>query len=152
MKRFLVVVAIVGVPGCENCVRDDLRDDFARDDAMTPQDPANRQVRARKWRQCVAACVAKFEVFARDQQKYLARFPMTPRRRKELEEASPQAILSFAGLLEGSFDIAILRDVDADDRDFLKRMFNRRHLFAHKGGTVDQEVPPSNARHDRAAE
>ena len=33
----------------------------------------------------------------------------------------------------------MLRGIDQRDQDFLHRMFNRRHLFTHCGGKVDQE-------------
>jgi len=32
-----------------------------------------------------------------------------------------------------------LNGISEDDRAFLHRMFNRRHLFSHRGGKVDQE-------------
>ena len=33
----------------------------------------------------------------------------------------------------------MLEGIDQGEQDFLHRMFNRRHLFTHSGGKVDQE-------------
>jgi len=41
--------------------------------------------------------------------------------------------------LKGSFGIDVLKDVQADDQVFLRRMLHRRHLLTHNGGKVDQE-------------
>src|SRR5260370_19180607 len=76
---------------------------------------------------------------ARDIQKQLTRLPLTPTRRKEVEQISFQQILKADELLRAFFGIELLKGVSNTDRDFANKMFNRRHILTHNGGRVDQE-------------
>lgn len=98
----------------------------------------DRQDREVEWEK-MAKCISDFEAMARDIQKQLARLPLTPARRKEVEQISFQQILRADELLRGFFGIELLKGVADGDRSFLNKMFNRRHILTHNGGRVDQE-------------
>ena len=68
----------------------------------------------------------------------LASVPATPRRRRQIQELSFQNIIRVAESLHTYFGFDIL-DIDSEDRTFLNRQFNRRHLFTHNAGIVDTE-------------
>jgi uncharacterized Zn finger protein (UPF0148 family) len=117
----------------------DLRADFERDDASIPKDASNRAVRSRKWQSYVPICVSEFEAVARYMVRYLSAFPMTDRRRAQLQGVATHNLPAIDRIVRDIFDIELLRDFTDGDREFLLRMFARRHLFAHCGGVVDQE-------------
>jgi Zn finger protein HypA/HybF involved in hydrogenase expression len=98
----------------------------------------DRHDREIEWEK-MTKCVSDFEAMARDIQKQLARLPLTPTRRKEVEQISFQQILKADELLRGFFGIELLKGVADADRDFTNKMFNRRHILTHNGGRVDQE-------------
>ena len=98
----------------------------------------DRQDRQIEWEK-MTKCVADFEAMARDIQNQLARLPLTPARRKEVEQISFQQILRAEELMRGFFGIELLKDVADADKEFLKKMFNRRHILTHNAGRVDQE-------------
>lgn len=98
----------------------------------------DRQDREIEWEK-MTKCISDFEAMARDIQKQLARLPLTPARRKEVEQISFQQILRADELLRGFFGIELLESVSETDRNFVNKMFNRRHILTHNGGRVDQE-------------
>lgn len=98
----------------------------------------HRQDREIEWEK-MTKCISDFEAMARDIQKQLARLPLTPARRKEVDQISFQQILKADELLCRFFGIELLKDVADADRDFANKMFNRRHIFTHNAGRVDQE-------------
>jgi hypothetical protein len=116
---------------------DQLGSDFEAATASVPKE--NREERQRRWRAAVSSVVADFEALGREIARALARLPMTERRRKALREMSFQNILGAAETLTTWFDFDTLDGVSNDDRAFLHRMFQRRHLFSHNAGKVDQE-------------
>jgi hypothetical protein len=65
--------------------------------------------------------------------------PCTPKRRKELCELSFQTPITAAARLKEWCGFDILDGLDEDERAFVQRIFNRRHLFTHSGGRVDAE-------------
>lgn len=99
----------------------------------------NRDQRQRRWRHYLPAVVSEFEVCGREVARALAMLPATPSRRKALQELSFQHPVGAAASLKEWFDIDTLQGIDQGDQEFLHRMFNRRHLFTHCGGRVDQE-------------
>jgi hypothetical protein len=111
--------------------------DFESDDQRIATD--QQEERQRRWRYYVPAVTAEFEVFGRDMLRELSLLPAAPSRRKKILELSFQNPKSAAETLKTWFEFDILRGVDEGERDFLHKMFNRRHLFAHNGGRVDQE-------------
>jgi uncharacterized protein YbaR (Trm112 family) len=98
----------------------------------------DRQDREIEWEK-MTKCVSDFEGMARDIQRQLARLPLTPARRKEVEQISFQQILKADELLRGFFGIELLKGLTDEDRVFLNKMFNRRHILTHNAGRVDQE-------------
>jgi hypothetical protein len=98
----------------------------------------DRQDREIQWEKMTKS-ISDFEAMGRDIQKQLARLPLTPRRRKEVEQISFQQILKADELLRGFFGVELLKSITDDDRDFANKMFNRRHILTHNGGRVDQE-------------
>jgi len=114
-----------------------LTDDFESDAKTILTE--DREQRQRRWRHYVPTCVAEFEALGRDLAVALARLPLTPARRTALLDLSFQNILTAARHLKEWYGFDILNGISEDDRAFLHRMFNRRHLFSHRGGKVDQE-------------
>jgi hypothetical protein len=99
---------------------------------------SDRHDREIEWEK-MTKCISDFEAMARDVQNQLARLPLTPTRRKEVEQISFQQILRADELVRGFFGIELLKGVTATDRKFLNKMFNRRHILMHNAGRVDQE-------------
>jgi len=118
---------------------DGVKADFDRDAASIPKDAQNREVRTRRWRSYVPICVSEFEAVARYMVRYLSQFPLTAKRRKCMQEISPQSLALLDGALRDVFDIDIFDGFTEGDRECVIKMFKRRHLFAHCGGVVDQE-------------
>jgi Zn finger protein HypA/HybF involved in hydrogenase expression len=114
-----------------------LTDDFESDAKTIATE--DREQRQRRWRYYVPTCVAEFEALGRDLAVALARLPLTPARRTALLGLSFQNVLTAALHLKEWYGFDILDGISEDDRTFLHRMFNRRHLFSHCGGKVDQE-------------
>jgi uncharacterized C2H2 Zn-finger protein len=111
--------------------------DFEHDAANILKE--QRDHRQRRWRHHVTACVAEFEVCARDVTSSLASLPSTPRRRRAISELSLLSLISADENLRDWYGLELLTGIDQGDRAFVNTMFNRRHLFAHTGGRVDQE-------------
>ena len=84
-------------------------------------------------------CISDFEAMARDIQRQLARLPMTPARRKDVEQISYQQILKADEMMRSFFSIELLEGLASTEKDFLNKMFNRRHILTHNAGRVDQE-------------
>jgi len=100
---------------------------------------ADRSERKIEWEKMTTTCISDFEAMARDIQKELLGLPMTPARRREVEQISFQQILKAGEMLRGFFAIDLLKNVPKADKDFLHKMFNRRHILVHNAGRVDQE-------------
>jgi hypothetical protein len=69
----------------------------------------------------------------------LIKLPMTAKRRKEVQNLSFQRILDAEESIRTWFGIEIFLDLKPEDRLFLNREFNRRHLLIHRAGRVDEE-------------
>lgn len=115
----------------------DLSADFEGDAQNIPKD--QRGSRERRWRDHVVRSIAEFEALGRDVARALSQLPATPARRTDIRRQSFQNIIGAAERLKAWLGFDILVGISDDDRTFLRRMFNRRHLFAHLGGKVDQE-------------
>jgi hypothetical protein len=100
---------------------------------------SDRDGRQIEWGKILTRGISDFEAMARDIQRQLARLPMTPARRNDVEQISFQQILRADDLLRQFFAIELLRNVGAADKEFLNKMFNRRHILVHNAGRVDQE-------------
>jgi len=99
---------------------------------------SNRHEREVEWEK-LTRCVSEFEALANTVRTQLLRLPLIPQRRADLSRIGFQRIINASGQIEKWFGIDILESLNADDRIFLNRMFNRRHVFTHNGGKVDQE-------------
>jgi len=90
-------------------------------DQVTPQD-------------AVKQAVSEFDSCARNFVDELARrVPMKESRRNELQDLLFHSLERGESLLKGMFAIDFMRKMDGD-REFLKRMFLRRHCYEHDGG------------------
>ena len=98
----------------------------------------DRHEREVEWEK-LSRCISDFEALAKAVRAGLLRHPLSPKRRIDLSSMSFQAILPAAELLKAWFDIDVLAGLADDDKRFLHLMFNRRHVFIHNGGRVDQE-------------
>lgn len=141
-----IVVDILGDYGiCPNCGLHNAReifnekiDSFENRFLEAFENLADRHEREEEWEKLLR-CVSEFESLANELNKFLLSYPMTPSRRKDLSQLSYQKILNADKCIFNWFGFNILGLISSDDRDFLNKMFNRRHLFTHKGGRVDQE-------------
>ena len=80
-----------------------------------------------------------FEAMARDVQNQLARLPLTPSRRKEVEQISFHQILKADQCFRDFFGFELCKGFDDAEKPFLNRMFNRRHILMHNAGRVDEK-------------
>ena len=84
-------------------------------------------------------CVSEFEALSNMARNRLLRLPLAPKRRSDLFSLGFQNIDKANKLLEQWFGIELFSGVSLDDQRFLNIMFNRRHVFTHKGGQIDKE-------------
>jgi len=83
-------------------------------------------------------CVSDFEGLANDLRDQLLRIPATKKRKTELANINFQNVLDANEKLKNWLDIDFL-GLSTDDKTFLNCSFNRRHLFTHKSGVVDDD-------------
>lgn len=125
-----------GTPNCQEVIQaklGDLETQFrTADEAL-----ADRHEREVEWEK-LTRCVSDFEALAKAVRSRLLRHPLSPSRRSELEDLNFQNLLPSAHALHTWFDIDVLRGLGDDEKRFLQLMFNRRHVFVHNGGRVDQ--------------
>lgn len=69
----------------------------------------------------------------------VAQVPMAPARKEKWGRANFQQIDKIPEDLKRDFDIDILKRVSPSDAEHAKIMFHRRHVYTHKGATVDQK-------------
>ena len=98
----------------------------------------DRHEREVEWEK-LTRCVSEFEALANIVRSHLMRLPLISKRRAELSRISFQRILNASEQIEQWFGIGILHDISDKDREFLNKMFNRRHVFTHNAGRIDQE-------------
>jgi hypothetical protein len=88
----------------------------------------------------VPDAVSAFDSAARQYAKQLATWVlMKPQRRASLEGALFHNLKKKAQDLEVWFGIDLFEGVDANDVEFIRLMFYRRHVYEHNGGEVDQK-------------
>lgn len=89
---------------------------------------------------CVRDSVAAFDSFVGQYVEQLVQHvPSTPARRNRLEKRRFHNLQAVATDLKEIFDIDILDGLKADDVEFSKLMFHRRHVYEHKGGEADEK-------------
>jgi hypothetical protein len=87
---------------------------------------------------CVRDLVSAFDTMAQQYAEQLvAHVPITERRRAKLPKRFHDLRRS-AEALEQVFDISILEGVNPDSEQFAVMMFERRHVYEHKGGEADE--------------
>lgn len=84
----------------------------------------------------VKKMVSLFDACCRDFVAQLAKFPMRPRRRNEVLDVLFHR-LEASEVIDRAFDIELLKGM-SDDLQFLRRMFQRRHVFEHEGGVASR--------------
>jgi hypothetical protein len=68
----------------------------------------------------------------------LAFVPVTPARRARFENRRFHHLESVARDFKEVFDIDILSGLEADEIEFARLMFHRRHVYEHQGGEADE--------------
>lgn len=141
-NRYDILGEYAGCPGCGK--RNSLQV-FERSIAEVEQrfnkadaELKDRHEREVEWER-LSRCISDFEAMARDIQKQLQFVPATPKRKKDIEGMSFQNILKANECLLSWFGFEMLFRFPDDDKTFLNRMFNRRHVLTHNGGRIDQE-------------
>lgn len=113
-------------------------DQFKADYATVNAQVTDRHQREEQWEKLLR-CVSEFESMANSIKSYLLKLPLTPKRRADLTQLSFQRILNCNDAINNWYGFEILAGINDEDRTFMNKMFNRRHLFTHKAGQVDQE-------------
>lgn len=89
---------------------------------------------------CVRDSVSGFDSLARQYVQQLAkRVPMRPQRRAKFEKMLFHNPLSFVPDVKAVFDIDIFHGISDVDKEFVKLMFHRRHVYEHNGGEADEK-------------
>jgi hypothetical protein len=89
---------------------------------------------------CVRDSIAAFDSFVGQFVAQLVQHvPMTPARTNRLEKRRYHNLQLVATDIREIFDIDILDGIKPDDVEFAKLMFNRRHVYEHKGGEADEK-------------
>lgn len=131
--------------GCPTCGKRNSLQVFERSIADVEQrfnkadaELKDRQAREVEWER-LSRCISDFEAMARDIQRQLQLLPATPKRKKDIQGISFQNILKANTSVLDWFGFEMLARFPDDDKIFLNRMFNRRHVLTHNGGRIDQE-------------
>ncbi|AKS22860.1 hypothetical protein ABH19_02490 [Leptospirillum sp. Group II 'CF-1'] len=89
---------------------------------------------------CMRDAVALFDSFVSQVAKQLAeRVPMTIHRKNWLLKNRFHDLKEVSQKYRDWFDIELFMNMKEDDRNFVVRMFHRRHVYEHNGGEVDQK-------------
>lgn len=83
--------------------------------------------------------ISEFDSSARDYlQQITQRIPMKRKRKKELKRLLFHNLDTFDKVMSEALCINLLQDLTSK-RDFISKMFNRRHVFEHRGGVADDK-------------
>jgi hypothetical protein len=110
---------------------------------------SDKKERGEIWEDLTVKCVSELEALAKHLRRRLLLFPMTARRKKQLEELSFQQPLAADEMLMQWFDVGLLnwpgdttrsqRAVPDSDIPFIKKMLQKRHVLIHSLGIVDDD-------------
>jgi hypothetical protein len=100
--------------------------------------PASKLSDAEKGEKLVRL-VAEFEGMADDTKRLLLSLPATPKRKKEIQSLRFQNIEQADEKLRAWYGFGIFDGISPANNKFIVMMFQRRHIFAHNGGKVDDE-------------
>jgi hypothetical protein len=148
---------ILGIYGfCPRCGQTNARAAFS--DVMnrmltrwdeTKKTVTDRERRAEVWADLTVKSVTEFETLAKHLRRRLLIFPMTRKRREELEALNFQSPLEAGVFLRQWFDIGIVewggnatappRALKDTEFPFIKKMLQRRHILIHNSGVVDED-------------
>lgn len=109
----------------------------------------DRHEREVVWEQMTTGAVSRLEALAKHLRKVLLLFPMTPNRRKQLQQLNFQKASEADTLLREWFDIGFFEwpgddeapksQITTEDQEFIRKMIQKRHILIHNGGIVDEE-------------
>lgn len=99
-----------------------------------------RDKRDREWEEVLKSAVSEFEALGNDLLEQLLKLPMHPKRKKEVERISFQNIKTANEKMERCFGFSFIDGFKEADISFIIKCFNKRHLFTHKSGMVDDEI------------
>jgi DNA-directed RNA polymerase subunit RPC12/RpoP len=141
-----VTYDILGLYGsCCNCskyngqlVFDEIITSIKNQFEQVNSDVHDRTERALEWEKFVR-CISEFEALGNDIVRRLLTFPMTNKRRNELNQLSFQRIGDAVKKIEDWYSIKIWEEFREDEAKFINLMFQRRHIFTHQAGRVDAE-------------
>lgn len=115
----------------------------------TDQRMTDRDARGEVWGDLTVKTVTEFETLAKHLRRKLLTFPMTRKRRQQLEELNFQGPLQADESLRQWFDIGVLqwngdaktpsRAVEQSELSSIRKMIQRRHILIHNGGVVDED-------------
>jgi hypothetical protein len=110
---------------------------------------SDRGLRRQVWEDLTIKSVTELETLAKHLRRKLLTFPMTRKRRQQLETLNFQSPLQADESLRQWFDISILqwngdvktpaRAVQQSELPFVTKMIQRRHILIHNGGMVDED-------------
>lgn len=96
----------------------------------------------------VKQSVSEFDSAARDYvDQLISLVPMKGSRKNQLERLLFHNLDKFDELMRDCFDINLLKGMTAD-RDFVKKMFFRRHVYEHNGGVATQRYAEESGDSD----
>ncbi|WP_312475758.1 hypothetical protein [Neobacillus sp.] len=98
-----------------------------------------QETQSSEWADVLKNCVSEFEAMAKDINKELLRIPATPSRKEAISRISFQRISEANESLSKWFDIDFLKGISNEDRIFINRCFNKRHILTHNSGVVDDK-------------
>lgn len=113
-------------------------DDLEAQLKLADETITDRDEREVEWEK-LTRCVSEFEALANTIRQHLLQLPAIPKRKADLANLSFQRILGAAQRLEQWYGFDILKGTSEEDKQFLNLMLNRRHVFTHNAGRVDQE-------------
>lgn len=102
-------------------------------------DKSERQLREKEWQEVMKSSISAFEGFARDVHKELLKLPLHPNQRKAISNISFQRILDARDALLNIYKYDIFGEITNEDITFINKSFNKRHLFTHNEGLVDED-------------
>jgi hypothetical protein len=97
------------------------------------------EIQYNEWAEILKNCISDFEAMAKDIRDELFKIPATVDRKAELRSVSFQRIFEANESLSKWFGIDFMKGVSDEDKLFLNRCFQRRHILTHNSGVVDDK-------------
>jgi len=130
---------------CPACGKSNFRDvlqskfsTFEQQFKTVDEEVSERHDREVEWEK-LTRCVSEFEALANTLRKHLINIPATKKRKSDINNLSFQRIQKAQSCLKNWFEIDIFQNIPEREGEFLNKMFNRRHVFTHNCGRIDQE-------------